>query len=120
MSSPTEPLAPQPRGFVIGRWHVWVTAGIIRPEAPYGISNKVEGARFRGRLFRVAGTPPTPVRRQIFSAADTSRKAPTWLSEVGEGTAMGIVQLPGVRGRGDMERAALRRGLATGAPMPLV
>lgn len=33
---------------------------------------------------------------------------------------MGIVQLPGVRERGDVERAALRRGLATGAPAPLV
>ena len=33
---------------------------------------------------------------------------------------MGIVQLPGVRGRGDGERAALRRGLATGTPLRLV
>ena len=33
---------------------------------------------------------------------------------------MGIVQLPGVRGRGVGERAALRRGLATGAPVHLV
>ena len=33
---------------------------------------------------------------------------------------MGIVQLAGVRGRGDGERAALRRGLATGAPVHLV
>ena len=32
---------------------------------------------------------------------------------------MGMVQLPGVRGRGDGERAALRRGLATGAPLRL-
>jgi hypothetical protein len=33
---------------------------------------------------------------------------------------MGIVQLPGVRGRGDGERSALRRGLATGEPVHLV
>jgi hypothetical protein len=33
---------------------------------------------------------------------------------------MGIVQLPGVRGRGDEERAALRRGLATVAPVRIV
>jgi hypothetical protein len=33
---------------------------------------------------------------------------------------MGIVQLAGVRGRGDGERAALRRGLAAGAPAHLV
>jgi hypothetical protein len=33
---------------------------------------------------------------------------------------MGIVQLPGVGARGDVERAALRRGLATGAPVRLV
>jgi hypothetical protein len=33
---------------------------------------------------------------------------------------MGIVQLPGVRGRGDGERAALRRGLATAAHQGLV
>jgi hypothetical protein len=32
---------------------------------------------------------------------------------------MGIVQLPGVRGRGEGERAALRRGLASGAPVRL-
>jgi len=33
---------------------------------------------------------------------------------------MAIVQLPGVGVRGDVERAALRRGLATGSPSPLV
>jgi hypothetical protein len=33
---------------------------------------------------------------------------------------MGIVQLPGVGARGDVERAALRRGLATGSPVRLV
>ncbi len=33
---------------------------------------------------------------------------------------MGMVQLPGLRGRGDGERAALRRGLATGASLRLV
>jgi len=32
---------------------------------------------------------------------------------------MGTVQLPGVRGRGDGERAALRRGLASGAAVRL-
>ena len=32
---------------------------------------------------------------------------------------MGIVQLPVVRGRRDGERAALRRGLASGAPVRL-
>ena len=32
---------------------------------------------------------------------------------------MGIIQLPGTRGRGDGERAALRRGLASGAPVLL-
>ena len=33
---------------------------------------------------------------------------------------MGIVQLPGVRGRGVGERAALRRGPASGAPVRLI
>jgi hypothetical protein len=33
---------------------------------------------------------------------------------------MGIVQLPGVKGRGEGERAALRRGLATGIRVHLV
>lgn len=32
---------------------------------------------------------------------------------------MGMIQLPEVRRRGDGERAALRRGLATGAPVVL-
>jgi hypothetical protein len=33
---------------------------------------------------------------------------------------MGIIQLPRMWGRGEVERAALRRGLATGSPVRLV